>query len=214
MSQMLQEVAGVVLKEVVIMNNQEVVMELDEEISLMDVSRVIHGLFHWGGQSISVNSLVAKKDLVTEIVKEQEVSREKHRELEREHCRMKEDQQEHQQQMIEISEKVSDQVKRVENMCSGSVPALEGEYYTPPVSQMRVNTSHKFSAPPNLPIFFRQGLVPNMEGSIDQWLFQVEGTLAAHTEEAVRSAVIGSVRGAACELLRVHGLWRRNECHT
>ena len=40
-----------------------------------------------------------------------------------------------------------------------------------------------------------------MEGSIDQWLFQVEGALATHTKEAVRSTVIGSVRGAACELL-------------
>ena len=70
MSQMLHEVAGEVSKEVVIMNDQEVVMELDEETSLNDVSRVIHGLFHCGGQSISVDSLVAKKDLVAEIVKE------------------------------------------------------------------------------------------------------------------------------------------------
>ena len=45
-------------------------MELDEETSFMDVSRAIHGLFNWGGQSISVDSLVAKKDLVMEIVKE------------------------------------------------------------------------------------------------------------------------------------------------
>ena len=49
MSQMLHEIAGVVPKEVVIMNHQEVVMELDEEMSLMDVSRAIHGLFHWEG---------------------------------------------------------------------------------------------------------------------------------------------------------------------
>ena len=70
MSQMLHEIAGVVPKEVVIMNDQEVVMELDQETSLKDVSRVIHGLFHWGGQSINVDSLVAKKDLVTVIVKE------------------------------------------------------------------------------------------------------------------------------------------------
>ena len=49
MSQMLNEVTGVVPKEVVIMNDQEVVMELDDETSLMDVSRVIHGLFHWEG---------------------------------------------------------------------------------------------------------------------------------------------------------------------
>ena len=66
---MLHELAGVVPKEVVTMNNQEVVTELDEEMSLMDVLRAIHRLFHWGGQSVSVDSLVAKRDLVTWIVR-------------------------------------------------------------------------------------------------------------------------------------------------
>ena len=37
---------------------------------MVDVARAIHGLFHWGGQSMSVDSLVAKKDLVAKIVKE------------------------------------------------------------------------------------------------------------------------------------------------
>ena len=105
-----------------------------------------------------------------------------------------------QQQMIEILEKVSEQVKKVENICSGSMPTLDGEYYTPPVSQMKVNRVSKLGAPPSLPIFSGQEPVPATEGSIDQWLFQVEGALATHTEEAVRSAVIGSVRGAAHEL--------------
>ena len=114
---------------------------------------------------------------------------------------MREDQHEHQQQMMEILEKVSDQVKEAENICSGSVPALEGEYYTPPVSLMRVNTPSKLSTPPNLPTFSGQEPVPSTEESIDQWLFQVDGALATHTEEAVRSGVIGSVRGAAHELL-------------
>ena len=35
--------------------------------------------------------------------------------------------------------------------------------------------------------------------------FQVDGALATHTEEAVRSVVIGSVRGAAQELLEFIG---------
>ena len=98
---------------------------------------------------------------------------------------MREDQQECQQQMIEILEKVSDQVKKVENICSGSMPVLEGEYYTPPVSQIRVNRPGKLSAPQNLPIFLGQDPVPSTEWSIDQWLFQVEYVLATHTEEAV-----------------------------
>ena len=52
------------------MNDKEVVMELEDETSVMEVLRAIHGLFHWGGHSISVDSLVVKKDLVTEIIKE------------------------------------------------------------------------------------------------------------------------------------------------
>ena len=82
---------------------------------------------------------------------------------------------------------------------------MEGEYYTPPVRQIRVNTSSKLSAPPNLPIFSGQEPVPSTEGSVDQWLFQVEGALATHTEEVVRSSVIGLVRGAAHELLEFIG---------
>ena len=82
---------------------------------------------------------------------------------------------------------------------------MEGEYYTPPVNQMRVNTPSKVSAPPNLRRFLGQELVPSIERSIDQWLFQVEGALTTHKEEAVLSAVIGSVRGAACELLEFIG---------
>ena len=68
-----------------------------------------------------------------------------------------------------------------------------------------MNTPGNLSVPPNLQIFLGQEPVPSTEGSIDQWLFQVEGALATHTEEAVRSAVIGSVRGAGCELLEFIG---------
>ena len=48
MSQMLHEVAGVIPKEVAVLNDQEVVIELKEETSIMEVLRAIHGLFHWG----------------------------------------------------------------------------------------------------------------------------------------------------------------------
>ena len=70
--------------------------------------------------------------------------------------------------MMEMVEKVSDQVKKVENICSGFVPVSEGKYYTPPVSQMKVNTPSKLSAHPNLPTFLGQEPMPSTEGSIDQ----------------------------------------------
>ena len=46
------------------------------------MSRGLQGLFHWGGQSIAVDSIVATQDLITEIIKEWKVQREKQKELE------------------------------------------------------------------------------------------------------------------------------------
>ena len=83
------------------------------------------------------------QDSITEIIKEWGVQRENQKELEQEQQWLREYQQECQQQMIEILEKVSEQVKKVENIHSGSRPALDGEYYTPTVSQVKINQVSK-----------------------------------------------------------------------
>ena len=49
---------------------------------IIEVSKAVQGLFHWGGQSITVDSVVVTQDSITEIIKEQEVQREKQKELE------------------------------------------------------------------------------------------------------------------------------------
>ena len=135
MFQMLQEIAGVIPKEVVVMNHQEVVMEFKEHTAMIEVSRAIHGLFHWGGQPLNINSLLARRDLMRDIVKQCKVGWKRQGDSEQEHHRMQGDHQEHQQQMIEVLEKVSDQVQKGENMHSESIPVLEREYSIPLVRQ-------------------------------------------------------------------------------
>ena len=70
MAQMLYEIAGTTSREVVILTDQEVVVELEMETPIMEVSRAVHGLYQWPGQSISVDSLVARKDSIKEIMRE------------------------------------------------------------------------------------------------------------------------------------------------
>ena len=82
MAQMLYEKAGVTLRDVVVLTDQEVVIELEMETPIMEVSRTVHGLYQWAGQSIFVDSLVAWRDLIKEIVGKQEITREKQKELE------------------------------------------------------------------------------------------------------------------------------------
>ena len=82
MAQMLYEIAGVTPRDMVILTDQEVVIELEMETPIMEVSRAVHGLYHWAGQSITVDSVVARMDSIKDIVKEREIAREKQKELE------------------------------------------------------------------------------------------------------------------------------------
>ena len=84
MVQMICDITGVIPKEVEILMDQEVIVDVEDQSSIVEVSRVIQGLFHWGGQTVIVDSVMATQDLITKIVKEQEVQREKQRELEQE----------------------------------------------------------------------------------------------------------------------------------
>ena len=82
MTQMIHDIMGVIPREVDIWTDQEVVFEIEDQSSIIEVSRMIQELFHWGSQSIMVDSVVASKDSITKIIKEQEVQREKQKELE------------------------------------------------------------------------------------------------------------------------------------
>ena len=82
MAQMLYEIAGVTPREVIILTDQELVVELELETPIMEMSRAVHGLYQWAGQSISIDSLVARGDSIKEIVREGEITREKQNQLE------------------------------------------------------------------------------------------------------------------------------------
>ena len=81
MTQMIHDIVGVIPKETDILTDQEVVLEIEDQSSIIEVSRAIQGLFHWGGQSITVISVVATQDSIIEIIKEWEIQREKQKEL-------------------------------------------------------------------------------------------------------------------------------------
>ena len=68
--------------------------------------------------------------------------------------------------MIEILEKVSEQVRKVENTLWVNAHS-GGRVLYPPASQTRVGHPNKLSIPPTLPIFLGQEPVPSTEGSID-----------------------------------------------
>ena len=67
-------------------------------------------------------------------------------------------------------------------------------------------SSPKERKPPALPYFSGTTPTPQEEGTFDQWHFQVQGYLTTHTERALWTSLIGSVRGEARDLVESIGL--------
>ena len=70
MVQMICDVTGVVPKKVEILTDQEVVVEVEDQSSIVEISTGMHGLVHWGGQAFTLDSIVTVSDLISGIVKE------------------------------------------------------------------------------------------------------------------------------------------------
>ena len=81
---------------------------------------------------------------------------------------------------------------------------MEKEIQSPRVDKAH-SVTNKLMKPPDLPLFSEAEPVPREEGSFDQWMFQVQGALNSHSEEAIRSAIVRSVRWEARELMRFIG---------
>ena len=81
---MICDIMGVIAKEADILTDQEVVIEVEGQSSMVEVCRAMQGLFHWGGQAITVDSVVATQDSIAKIIREWGVQRDKQKELEQE----------------------------------------------------------------------------------------------------------------------------------
>ena len=66
-----------------------------------------------------------------------------------------------------------------------------------------VHTLEKEKITKSPPIVYFPGIkpIPKEEGSHDQWEFQVRGAMDTPTENAVRAAIVNSLRGPARELV-------------
>ena len=100
------------------------------------------------------------------------------------------------------------EVQKVEELQKNAMAAASAHVMTAPHSTVSVTGSQastKISKPPALPNFSGTDPVPKDEGSYERWKFQVTGALKVCMEEAVRSAIVRSVRGEVCEMISFLG---------
>ena len=184
--------------EVEVMNSQEVVIDFDPEVPIVELPQKVHGPILWEGMNSEISCLMSTRKSVLNIVSDREESRNLQKELQ-EQRRAKEEEGEYVGKLEGLLTQFGEEVKGVEEL-EREILALKED------SSKILVVPSKLMKPPDLPLFSGVEPGPKDEGSFDQWLFQIQGAMDSHCEEAVKSAIVRSVREEARELMRFRGV--------
>ena len=201
--------------EVEVRNEQDAIVQFDNGVSVGEAARLLHGTHDWLGQVVRISCLLSTRESIEGVVDDREKGRSRLAELEKDQQRVQQEQERvrveqaaHAAHLERVLAQFGHEVQKVEELQRNAMAAASAHLMSAPPSAVSVTGSHsstKINKPPALPNFSGSDPVPKDEGSYEQWKFQVTGALKVCTEEAVRSAIVRSVRGEVREMISFLG---------
>ena len=215
-----QNGAGVRPLEVLVLNDQDALVDLAEGVSATEIAMAIHGDARFRNQDIRVgciiagreNLITAEKERIENRMQKEELEREKQELLDRqkeskltvqeESLRMKNEYANYQLQMNDLTARVQEQLSLLETIRK----EIEGEVQRKKRKSYTGYADDRIDKLPIFPLFSGSEPTPKDECGIETFLFQVRGARKNLTDQAVRQALIGSLRGGASGFIEYVGL--------
>ena len=229
-----QNCVGVTPLEVLVLNDQDALVDLADGMAITEIAMAIHGEHQYRNQSIRVGCVIAgRENLIAiererietrmqreELVREKQELRERQEEARRgeqelldrqkeskltvqeESLRMKNEYTNYQLQMNDLTARVQEQLSLLETVRK----EIEGEVQHKRRRSRVEYTDERIDKLPIFPLFSGAEPTPKDECGIETFLFQVRGARKNLTDQAVRQALIGSLRGGASGFIEYVGL--------
>ena len=215
-----QNSVGVVPLDILILNDQDALVDLVDGTAVTEIAMAIHGEGRWRNQDIRVGCVIAGRESLISIEKEREEHRMQKEELERDRqellerereskmtvqessLRMKNEFANYQLHMNDLTARVQEQLSLLETVRRD----LEGEVQKKRRRSTPNYLDDRIDKLPIFPLFSGTEPTPKDECGIETFLFQVRGARKNLTDQAVRQALIGSLRGGASGFIEYVGL--------
>ena len=213
-----QNSVGITPVDVLILNDQDVLVDLADGVSIVEVAMGVHGEGRWRNQDIRIGCVITGRESLLTMEKEREECRLQKEDLEKERMeldareresrttiqedsiRMKNEFAGYQVQMHELMMRVTDQLNSTEILRRETEKKMKGE------KKDNHGTDERIDKLPSFPLFSGTELTPKDECGIETFLFQVRGARKNLTDQAVRAALISSLRGGASAFIEYVGL--------
>ena len=182
-----------------VMSNWDAVIELEPGVRVGEVAQLLHGTHEWDGKPVDISCLLSTRRSVINVVQECKNGCIQLQQLEDEQRRMKEEQQQHQEQLANFLVWFQEEVRKIEKLQQNQT---DDNQTTLGAGGMEEPKSFK---PPTLPPFSGADPIPKDEASCEKWMWQIKEVLKSCTVGAVRIAIVQSVRGEVREFAAVVG---------
>ena len=225
---------GVAVERVTMITPTDALIEFAPGMLVVAITQVLHQINEWEDILVWVTCLMGSKNYIMQLCRER-AENEEHKRVWEAEAEKREDQQEQQEKLSELIDKVNDQARLVgeiqqSNLAvpkesiprisllqgqsvagTGSVPRIPSSLHTPTGVYNTVNPHRQQSPPrknmknPDLPTFSGEIPTPKGEVEYDNFVFQLQMLRSSYTDDAIRNAIVASVRTHAKIAIRAIG---------
>ena len=189
---------------VTIMNDIDSVIEFGKGARMFEVAQQLQALNEWDHYQVEVGAILATKDLLVDIVQEQDCVRREAQRVNQFNEQLISEEKLYKVSIQDLLTRFEQQIQQIE-VTSSKISSITGpgSVETPEVeSEIRMKPPFKT---PILTKFSGIEPVPKGEGSYEQFKFQIKGYRKTYDDEAIKGGMIGSVTDNARDYLDLVG---------
>ena len=168
-----------------VMSDWDTVIKLELDVRVGEVAQVLRGIHEWDGQQAEISCLLYTQQSIINIVQEHKNRCTHLQQLEDEQHYVREEQQQHQEQLAKFLVQFQKEVCKIEKLQQNQTS--EDQMTLGAVGGVEQPKSFK---PPTLLPFFRADPIPKDEASCEPWVWQAKEALKSCTTGAMRNAIV------------------------
>ena len=214
----IRDLTGVIADKAVMITPNDVLIEFPLGSPVNEIARVLHDIEEWEDIPVETHCMIGDKRYIMKVCRDRVEYEEGQRQMQADEARRREEEMD-QNDQLQLIEQVNEQARMVGELQTqsqhlqgaaapesmGSAPRIPSSLHTPtgvygvPVTNSRDSLKEPMTSTknPNLPTFSGELPTPKGEAEIDNYLFQIKLLRSSYTEDAIRNAIVATVRGHA-----------------
>ena len=217
----IRDLTGVVAEKATMITPNDVLVEFSLGFPVNEIAQVLHHIEEWEDSAVETHCMMGEKKYILKVCRDRVEYEERKKQMARDEARRREEELDRNDQLQYLIEQVNSQARMVGELqeqnqtqqlqgtvkpeSAGSAPRIPSSLHTPMgvYGVPRINSDESVRAPfksvknPNLPTFSGELPTPKGEAQIDNYLFQIKLLRSSYTEDAIRNAIVATVRGHA-----------------